>query len=637
MTTVDDFLAQHAPVKPRPLPNTIVPTTDQWGRHNYEDALPPCEIVPDADDQGVKLVGVTSQLKPLKNDFENYTAKVVAEFAVDNSTAWLQLDRAAAVDLIQYSKKRMLRKAADRGSSVHAVIDAVRSGDYSYLTQNGDAEPFMAAVRKFVEQAQPRFLLGEIAVVNRTLGYAGSFDAIGELGCAPHLGVVLFDWKSRGKHTVYEDNTAQLSAYAHAEYYVLDGRRHRLPQIDSGAVVTFLDDGTYAIHPIDLEAAWPLAQTAIRCYQLKSSTKAIGKPFVAASAPTSDDDLLGQLEQSLATTPPVDDDLAAMLAGPADASTRKGEEPQLDGAAVPLAASASEPVVPESAGPAAFEIVAWLRARVEAIRDGLAGRGVPTDWPAGVPTFKAGGPTTTTHCDAIEAWCDAVEKILGLPFGPSKPGPVTPPPADLVGPPSTSAHDHASLKARFEAVRADDLRVAATVEARELGVADVERLDTERLAVLAGVIERMESSWEQRKALVASLLAEYADDEAQAFVDVIAPPEPDPHGGSSTHWALDQLEVDHVERLEHLVGLVDAGVLALSYDSGTGVADTAVVTIPEAALQRLIEAFGGKQAALTAARDAAKAAGAPGPRAVTDVAGNPGLLALTLRRGGAAA
>lgn len=516
----------------RPRPNTIEPGNDQWGRHIYEDDLPPDEIVPDATPDG--YIGVTSQLKPIKNDFSTYDISLTAEYAVRNSEAWLKLDEEAAIELIKGAKQRSLRKAANRGSSIHAVVDAIRDGDLSYATENPDAVPYLDAVRAFVAEARPAFLLGEIAVVNRTLRYAGKFDAVGTVEAFPEPGTVMFDWKTRNKHQAYQDNAAQLAAYAHAEYMVLDGRRQRLPKIDGGAVVTFCPDGTWELHPIDLEAAWPLAQVAIRCYQLKSTTKAIGKPPVASAVPaTTDATVMAALEASLAAT----------------------HEP--------------DPSAATSAGPADPEIVEWLHARVLHIRDHLAGRPLPIAWPDGVPTFKAGGPTTVEQTDVIERWCDATEKVHELPFGPAKPRPPVEPPADLVGPAQAATPAH-------------------TLQA-------------------------------------ASLLQDWADDEAQALLCIAAP------GVALSE--LDALDEAQVQLLGDLLSCVDGDLVRLGYGDDGAVS----FTCTEAAAEKLLELFArNKQDVLTAARAAAKAAGAPGPRRFDDVATDPRLLALTLRSGVAA-
>ena len=174
MTAIEDFLNDTGPTAGRNTPDTIESTSDRWGRHVYTDDLPPCPLTPSGET--VSVIGVTSQLKPMKSSFEDHAAKTVATWAVENHHIWASLDRDAAIALVAGERKRALDKASARGLSIHKVVDAAREGSDSLVVSNPDAAPYLAAVKSFLAEAKPEFVMGEVAVFSRTHDYGGKFD-----------------------------------------------------------------------------------------------------------------------------------------------------------------------------------------------------------------------------------------------------------------------------------------------------------------------------------------------------------------------------------------------------------------------------------------------------------------------------
>ena len=146
-------------------------------------------------------------------------------------------------------------KAAEKGTSVHAIVEKIILGDDSALNISAAEFPFVEAFRQFVQDHPTgTFEASEMTVFNLSIGYAGTADALFRVG--GRLGVT--DWKSKaGKKaadvTAYETELLQVAAYAHAEHVLLpDGSVQPFPQVDGGMVVNLCDDG-YAISKIDME------------------------------------------------------------------------------------------------------------------------------------------------------------------------------------------------------------------------------------------------------------------------------------------------------------------------------------------------------------------------------------------------
>lgn len=640
-TSVDDFMATAVAATEHATLPTVEPKRDRYGRY----LLPaPGEEKPVAHTRATTLARTTADTFNL----DQWGRRMLLQGASKRPDLV-----ALAASLDPEQDKKRLNELADQAQEAAAAGAGANYGTAMHA--------FTAQVDAGLKVSPPPPLDRDIEAYSRTLAGLGittvpgmiervvSLPSMGVAGTLDRMNLVALDgWdlpvigdvKTAKSIWGFGEIALQLALYANAEWLhdLAAGTCEPMPAVDRKRGLVFhlpVGRADCTVYVVDLEAGWEAVQLAldVRAWRAR---KDLGLPLaawkvqnaateVAASAPTTDDNLLAQLEQSLAAT---------QTAGSGDAPSGDAGVDLLRGP-VP-----SEQVVTPSPEPADPEIVAWLRDCVQHVVTELAGRPLPAPWPTGVPTFKHGGPTTVGECATVEAWYRQIGKAAQLSFGPSRPEAPRPLPADLAAPsgpaaplpaPATTAPDaFEALKVRFQAVRANDLREAATAEARELGVADVQRLDAERVALLTDVVGRMEAAWELRKVFVLSLVQGWTDPELQLLVDLAAPPEHSETGGSTMHWELDQLEVDHVETLEVVMDLVGSdGVVSFAYDQP----DPRLVTHADKALDRLLGIFGGKQAALVAAREAAKATGAPGPRSVTDVAENPGLLVATLRRG----
>lgn len=128
-------------------------------------------------------------------------------------------------------------KAADRGSDVHALAEAISRGQSVIVPDElaGYVDAFAAWQREW----QPEYLAAEEMVCSLRYHYAGTLDAI--IRVAGETWIV--DYKtSKG---VYPETGMQLAAYAHADFIGRPGvrRRFRIPTIDSYGVLHLRPDG----------------------------------------------------------------------------------------------------------------------------------------------------------------------------------------------------------------------------------------------------------------------------------------------------------------------------------------------------------------------------------------------------------
>ena len=220
---------------------------------------------------GQKAVGVTSVLNNLPKPFLQYwRAKVVAEFAVDNAGTLTQmlldgaaegrdplLARKATVDWLKNAPQRDTGKAAETGTNVHDICEALARGE-TVRRVHPEYQPYVDRYKAFLDEYQPEFLFIEDTIWNEEHGYAGLFDAIAKLDGR----TVVLDLKTT-RSGVHAEVALQLAAYARGDYIlrlqepadVADASAGveylKLPKIDGAAVVHLRPDES-SITPIDI-------------------------------------------------------------------------------------------------------------------------------------------------------------------------------------------------------------------------------------------------------------------------------------------------------------------------------------------------------------------------------------------------
>ena len=130
-------------------------------------------------------------------------------------------------------------QAADRGSTVHSLIEAVLLGNPPEIIPDHLQGRYQAFCR-WRDAVRPRVIETEATVANLTHGYAGTTDLICEIGTQ----TMLVDIKT-GKR-IYPEAAIQLSAYRHAEVLLTKDPvplRLPMPSVDATAVLLLDADG----------------------------------------------------------------------------------------------------------------------------------------------------------------------------------------------------------------------------------------------------------------------------------------------------------------------------------------------------------------------------------------------------------
>lgn len=167
-----------------------------------------------------------------------WAAKMAAEFAVDNLGAIAALvdagQKRAAVDMIKGARYRDMNEKADRGTIVHAAVEAYVAGaplsekDIAVRLEEARlpkgiakaAVPMVQGVLTFLQDAEPEILWSEATVYSRTHGYAGTADLIARMHVGGSRVPVVIDIKT--SKAIYDETALQLCAYARADFVGLD-------------------------------------------------------------------------------------------------------------------------------------------------------------------------------------------------------------------------------------------------------------------------------------------------------------------------------------------------------------------------------------------------------------------------------
>lgn len=225
---------------------------------------------------GVQHPGVTSILASLPAPWLGaWNGKMAAEFAVDHMTVLTDLmdrgDRKAAVELVKGAARRSTSGSADLGTRVHEFCERTLLGDAVEDAQSEDEALMRTAFEAFVRDWKPELIISEATVRNETVGFAGSFDSVLNLG-----GInVLVDYKS-GK-AVRESAVLQLNAYANAES-LADGSP--MPKIEAAAILHIRPTGCL-LYPAKLsDEAYDYFKACRKIFDWETTKRSfLGKPI----------------------------------------------------------------------------------------------------------------------------------------------------------------------------------------------------------------------------------------------------------------------------------------------------------------------------------------------------------------------
>lgn len=199
---------------------------------------------------GEWVPGVTTILGVLdKPAIAKWAASTVAEYVADHPREVESLRDMGRSPMVQALKELPWAnrdKAGARGNLLHDYAEQILKGEEVEVAE--EHVPVMEHALTFMDDWHIEPLLIEAATASREHLWAGTLDLIAKYRRPDtgEEGVGIFDWKS-GK-ALYPEYAWQLNAYAHGEFYGLDGDEHSLPECGAAFGVQIRPDG-YDVAP----------------------------------------------------------------------------------------------------------------------------------------------------------------------------------------------------------------------------------------------------------------------------------------------------------------------------------------------------------------------------------------------------
>lgn len=244
----------------------------------------------------------------------NWAKKFTAEYACDNyeklgallaPDADGYVDRGGAVDWLKDASFRDRDRKADLGTRLHEAIEAYTLGK-PFPKWTIDIEWRMKAFERFLARYEPDYDMGmaEATVFSRTQKYAGTLDAVFEIGRGPHKGRrVLNDYKS-SQRGIFPEVALQLSAYRRADFVAgPDWSELPMPEVDTATALWLPDNADAELYEVSTDDAVFRSFLYVRevyRWQLELSKKAILGPVKSEppeAAPAEQQALANSLSQ----------------------------------------------------------------------------------------------------------------------------------------------------------------------------------------------------------------------------------------------------------------------------------------------------------------------------------------------------
>lgn len=170
-----------------------------------------------------------------------WAAKVVAEQAAAMKNSLPNLEDAEVIDMLKGAPWRSSTRAADRGTTIHAYLEARMVG-LDLPDIQGEAAKYQAAADAWLADWQPSVVMTEATVFGPD--YAGT----GDLWCERDGKFCVVDFKT--SKAVYPEAALQLAALGRAN---CDADRNPLPGADEAWVVRIGEKGYEAKQVADLD------------------------------------------------------------------------------------------------------------------------------------------------------------------------------------------------------------------------------------------------------------------------------------------------------------------------------------------------------------------------------------------------
>ena len=200
-----------------------------------------------------------------------WAAKMVAETASRKRHALPEMEEAEAVDLLKGSPWSKSKRAADRGTDIHAYLEARLWGrDPEPLSE--EAAEYVAAAEAWLHTWQPEPLLTETTVFG--VGYAGTGDLWARIGGVE----TIVDFKT-GK-ALYDDSALQIAALWGASEAMVDGELRLAPPVTRGCLVLIGQGGKHETREVvDLMGSFEAFESAVQLWWYRHGEKPLSKPL----------------------------------------------------------------------------------------------------------------------------------------------------------------------------------------------------------------------------------------------------------------------------------------------------------------------------------------------------------------------
>lgn len=234
-------------------------------------------------------VGTVTDKGVPRDAIPGWAARRTAEAAVADPGGLVTAviaDREAAVTALAGAPWRGLEQVGERGRRIHALIRE-RLDDPTAVPPavSADEAATAASGLRFLRDFGATDVRTDVTVVNDTVGYAGTIDALAVIGGR----TVLADFKSG--RAIYPEAAMGAAALAAGEYVTdADGGKHPMPVIDRALGVRIDGDG-YSALPLDIGPDTLAAFHAARQtweYRSVGAKSAVGAPVSPAEFCASD-------------------------------------------------------------------------------------------------------------------------------------------------------------------------------------------------------------------------------------------------------------------------------------------------------------------------------------------------------------
>jgi hypothetical protein len=230
-----------------------------------------------------KLRRVTTLLSGIpKPALVGWGIRETATFAIEHKAEWEGLTKDLALKLLKSAPYSKRDSAGDRGSAIHAALEAVVKDTPLPEGLTEDEDACAAAAMGFLGDLGGTFLATELIVFNFTVGYAGTLDL---WHCADDGITSIIDYKS--SKAVYPDHGVQQAAYANCEWALLSAGTNGKEESWEGKLIPWKPEyaqklSVVHVEPIgttkytvrDPEKLWQIFQAAsyIKSWQLDTDS-----------------------------------------------------------------------------------------------------------------------------------------------------------------------------------------------------------------------------------------------------------------------------------------------------------------------------------------------------------------------------